>query len=166
MKIAKALLLACLALSSTVAMADERAEAAEAAAERLLEAMDMRTAMDSIIDVSLDNEIASKPELAPFKGVMRDFFSRYMSYPALKPRLMAVYASEFTAAELDEAAAFYSTPTGRKLLSRLPALMKKGGEIGTQAIQDHLPELRESIENEAARLQGLQQADGQPGDMQ
>jgi hypothetical protein len=149
-------LLALALLASPVAWGDE---ASEAAAEKLFEAMDMKTTLERVIDATLDAEVVVKPELGPYKGVMREFFSKYMGYAALKPKLVEVYAAEFTATELSEAAAFYETPTGRKLLSRLPALMAKGSEIGIAAVQDHLPELQQAIQQEAARLKALQQAD-------
>jgi len=159
MKTMQALALACLALVSAPAMADK---ASEAAAERLFASMDMQSAMATVIDTTLDTQIAQKPELAPFKGVMHDFFAKYMSYEALKPQLIEAYAAEFTATELNEAADFYETPTGKKLLAKLPVLMAKGAEIGIAAVQGHVPELQAALQAEAKRLQALQEqaADG------
>jgi len=160
MKLSNALALATLVLLSAPAWADQ---ASEAAAENLFESMDMDSAMDRIIDVSLDAEISQKPQLAPYKPVMRSFFVKYMSYSALKPQLVSIYASEFTAEELAQASEFYSTPTGKKLLSKLPALMTKGAEIGMQVVQEHLPELQAAIKEEADRLQELQGASNRSG---
>jgi len=159
MKFANAVTLVLFALFSSPSWADQ---ASEAAAEKLFESMDMESAMDQIIDVSLDAEIAQKPELAPYKPVMRSFFVKYMSYSALKPRFVEIYAVEFSAEELTQAADFYSTPTGKKLLSKLPALMSKGAEIGMQVVQQHLPELQASIKEESERLKRLQDASTRP----
>jgi hypothetical protein len=154
MKLIQATVLACVVFFSAPALADQ---ASEAAAERLLVVMDMESAMDHVVDAAIDAQIQQKPELAPFRKVMRDFFSKYMSYQALKPQLVDAYASEFTAAELDQASDFYSTPTGKKFMEKMPALMAKGAQIGTQAVQAHVPELQAAIQAEAQRLQALQQ---------
>jgi hypothetical protein len=49
---------------STTAMADQ---SSEAAAEQLLESVDMQAALEGIIDLTLDGEIARNPEMAPYK---------------------------------------------------------------------------------------------------
>lgn len=126
---------------------------AEAAATRLLDAMDMQAVLDASLDASLNAKLSQNPELAPYRDVFLGFFAKYMSYEALKPKLAAVYAEEFSAAELDAAAAFYSTPTGKRFLVKLPILFNKGVEIGQQAVAEHLPELQEAVEAESRRLQ-------------
>jgi hypothetical protein len=157
MKFIQAMVLACAVSVSAPALANQASQASEAAAERLLVVMDMQTAMDNVVDAAIDAQIRQKPELAPFRKVMRDFFGKYMSYPALKPQLVEAYASEFTAAELDQASDFYSTPAGKKFMAKMPVLMARGAEIGTQAVQSHVPELQAAIQAEAARLQALQE---------
>ena len=88
-------------------------EASEVASEKMLEALDMPKVLDGAIEVALDGQIASKPEMAPYKGVMRQFFAKYMSYSALKPQLVAIYSSEFTANELAEATEFTQLPLAK-----------------------------------------------------
>jgi hypothetical protein len=78
-----------------------------------------------------------------------------MSYEALKPQIASLYASEFSASELDAAAAFYRTAAGRKFMEKMPALTSRSMELGQQAVQEHLPELQDAIKAEAARLQRI-----------
>jgi len=134
--------------------ADEKADAQEAAL-RLMDAMGMETALAQSIDASLDTQLKNNPELGPYRGVFRSFLAKYMSYAALKPQLASLYASEFSASELDAAADFYKTPAGRKFMEKMPALMSKSMELGQQAVRDHLPELQEAIKAEATRLQQI-----------
>lgn len=141
-------------------MAGLPAEAAQdtdgqAAAMRLLDAMDMETMLGQSIDVSLDAMLNQNPELGPYRGVMRAFLAKHMSYSALKPKLSEIYASELSAAELDAAAEFYRTAAGKKLMEKMPALLTKGMELGQRSVQDHLPELQQTIKAEAERLQSL-----------
>lgn len=41
--------------------------------------------------------------------------------------------------------AFYRTPLGQKMVTRLPLLLQKGAALGQKAVQEHLPELQEEI---------------------
>jgi hypothetical protein len=138
---------------SGVAQADD---SSKAEAEKMLQVLDMENMLNKVIDAALDTQIASKPEMAPYKNVMRAFFSKYMSYSALKPQLIDIYASEFSAGELAEASSFYSTPTGHKFLLKVPLLMSKGAELGRQSIQGHIPELLDAVKAESERLKALQ----------
>lgn len=144
-------------LASAPVLADEQAEAAAA---RLLDAMNMEATLKGTVDAALEAQLAQKPEMAPYREVFRAFFEKHLRYEALKPRLAAIYAAEFSAAELDEATAFYATPTGRKFLEKTPTLFSKGAEIGQEAIASHLPELQEAIRVESERLQKLGKAAG------
>jgi hypothetical protein len=153
----KQLLSALLALTLLVPAtvnAVEKADAQEAAF-RLMDAMGMETALAQSIDASLDTQLKNNPELGPYRSVFRSFLAKYMSYEALKPQLASLYASEFSASELDAAAAFYRTAAGRKFMEKMPALMSKSMELGQQAVQDHLPELQDAIKAEATRLQQI-----------
>src|SRR4249919_1337971 len=155
MKGAMAFLLFLSILFSASAVADQRSELA---ASKLLDSMDMKTLLDGAIEASLDSQISQSPEMAPYKEIMRAFCAKYMSYDALRPKLVSAYASEFSASELSEAAAFYATPTGKKILSKLPTLLSKGAEIGQEAVKGHIPELQQAIQAESLRLQELQSA--------
>jgi hypothetical protein len=151
MKLLKSALLAAALVAGGPAMADE---AARAEAARLLEVMKMQPAIDSMADAMLDAQVKQNPDLAPYRGVMLDFFRKYMGYESLKPDLIDIYAGEFTASELREVSAFYSTPTGHKIMERMPVLVRKGAEMGAAHVQAHLDELKQAIEAEKLRLQG------------
>jgi hypothetical protein len=68
----------------------------------------------------------------------------------LEGSIVAVYAGNFTAAELHDLIAFYKTPTGQKLLEKTPLIAqqtmaagKKFGEVaGAEAQQEMVNELR------------------------
>jgi hypothetical protein len=127
-------------------------DASKAEAVRLLDSMGMGTTLETVIDTAIDGQIEAHPEMKPFRPVIRQFFMKYMSYEALKPELAEIYGGEFTAQELAEARAFYSTPTGKKFISKLPLLLNKGSQLGQQIVQAHLPELQDAIKAEAERL--------------
>ncbi len=121
-------------------------------ASLLIENMNLKAILDQTIEQMLQIQLNSKPELKPYKDVMLRFFAKHMSYESLKPELIDIYASEFTANELRELNVFYSTPTGRKIIEKTPELSAKGAQLGSQRVQDNLQELREMIEAETKRI--------------
>lgn len=154
MRYLKAVLLLVVMMFSGVAFADQ---AARVEAEALLDTMGMQVTLDKAIDVMLDAHIKQTPELAPYRGVMLVFFKKYMSYESLKPDLINIYESEFSASELREVRAFYATPTGQKMIEKIPQLMGKGAEMGARRVQEHIQELKQMINDEEERLKKSQQ---------
>ena len=67
----------------------------------------------------------------------------------------AIYARHFTAQELRDMTAFYRTPTGQKMLERLPTVMQQsmqlgqtyGKKIGDEVMQRMIEELRKKGHN-------------------
>ena len=100
----------------------------------------------------IDIQLQQNPAIAPFKQVMLDFFSKYMSWESLKDDIAEIYLEEFSIQELKELTAFYKTPTGQKAALRVPQLMSKGGELGMRRVQEHMPELQEMIAKEAEKM--------------
>lgn len=125
-------------------------------AEALLDSIGMQTALEQSIEQMLQIQLQQNPALVPYKNVMLEFFSKYMSYESLKPKMIDLYAKEFTASELKEINNFYATPTGRKTLEKMPRLMAQGGQIGAQSVQDNMQELENMIKAQSERIQMLQ----------
>ena len=154
MKLVKALCVAGLVSTCTIAHADE---AAEQEAAKLLNTLGISLALEQSMATMLDLQLKQNPSLTPFRGVMLEFFARYMSYDSVKPDLLKVYANAFTAGELQKINAFYATPVGQKTIRMMPVLMAQGAQIGAQRVQDNIGELQAMIEAEAIRLQQLQE---------
>ena len=64
---------------------------------------------------------AAQPKL------MEAFQARYSE---LNDLLATVYASNFSAQELQDMTAFYRTPTGQKVLARLPSVAQQSLQVG------------------------------------
>ncbi|CAN5567135.1 hypothetical protein BH09PLA1_BH09PLA1_04400 [soil metagenome] len=128
----------------------------QAAAEELLDAMKLRATLDQMVGAMLDQQIAANPQIAPFKQIMTDFMRKYMNFDLLKPDFTRMYCEEFSEGELKEIAAFYRTPTGMKMANKLPVLTQRGAAICQRRVQEHLPELQQSIMEAAKNQQGQQ----------
>ncbi|GHG63156.1 hypothetical protein GCM10010919_08610 [Alishewanella longhuensis] len=128
---------------------------AEIQAEMLLESMEMEALMHHSISQMMDLQLQQNPELLPYKDVMMQFFSTYMSWNSLKPEFIKMYSTEFTAAELREINKFYATDTGKKTIEKMPTLMNQGAQIGMARVQANMGELVAMIKAEEERLQML-----------
>jgi hypothetical protein len=146
------LLLAFLCVSS-ISSADT---ASEKEAEKLLSIMGMEQVLEQSISQMLDVQLQQNPALAPYKGVMLEFFSKHMSYESLKPDMLKIYSNEFTAEELKKINSFYATDVGKKTIEKMPILMVQGGQIGAARVQENIGELQEMIKVESERIQNLQ----------
>jgi uncharacterized protein len=121
-----------------------------AAAESLLNQMDMEKMLTQSIDQMLKAQVQANPTIAPYEPQMRAFFAKYMSWASMKEDTINIYMGEFSEDELKQLAAFYQTPVGRKSIQKMPGLLAKGMEMGQRRVQEHLPELQAAISAQAA----------------
>jgi hypothetical protein len=120
-----------------------------AAAESLLNLMDMEKMMTASVDQMLQMQVKQNPSLAQFEPQMRAFLNKYLSWASMKDDMLNIYVSEFSEDELKQLTAFYQTPLGKKTVEKMPALMQRGAEISQKRLQEHLPELQASIQSAA-----------------
>ena len=130
---------------------DKTAPSHRAAAEQMLTLMDMPTLLKQSVDQMVKMQVQQNPTIAPYEAVMKEFLGKYMSWDSLKPDMIKLYTDEFTEPELGELNKFYQTPVGKKMLGKMPTLMSKGAQIGSQRVQEHMPELQAAIAAEAGK---------------
>lgn len=136
-----------LSTAGSVARADDKSH--RAAVLELFELMGMEKMMQTMIEQMtapmLKNAGQDAATMARIRPVVTNFFTKYMSWSALKDEYVDVYMKAFTEAEVHDVVNFYKTPTGRKMIAQLPALTQKGAQIGAARIQPHLPELYQEL---------------------
>jgi uncharacterized protein len=85
---------------------------------------------------------------------MADAFRPY--YASMVDGIAAIYATNFTAAELRDIEAFYRQPTGQKMLEKTPAISQQalavGQEIGRKAADDLKQRLTEALRQRGHKL--------------
>ncbi|HSS76500.1 MAG TPA: DUF2059 domain-containing protein [Thermoanaerobaculia bacterium] len=148
-----------LGLSPSAAWGVEVSSVHRQAAVELLQMMDLEKTMRSTLSAMLDAQINGNPEMAPYRDVFQSWIERYFSWDALKPRMIDLYVQAFTEPELRDMIAFYKTPTGQKSLTKLPALMQQGGQLGAEIVQQHKTELEKMMR---ARKHELDEAKQKP----
>ena len=90
--------------------------------------------------------LLDNPEMAPYEHVFRAWFQKVFAEPDLEAEMVKLYMETFSEKELQEIAAFYKTPVGRKLTAAMPELMRRGAEIGIKRAQTNSEDLEEMLE--------------------
>ena len=115
------------------------------AVEALFDVTKMEEAMTLSIDRVVRLYLRQNPDYKPYRDSIRQFFSKYMSWEFMKGDFETLYMTEFTEQEIEELTAFYSTPTGQKSIKLLPALYRKGIQMGHKRVLAHSEELQKMI---------------------
>jgi hypothetical protein len=109
----------------------------------------------------IESEVSRNPGLTPYKDIMLQWLTKYMTWDAMAPELTKLYLANYTEGELKELAAFYKSPVGQKTLTKMPELMQETAMIGARLGQPHSEELKQAM---AARSEELQKQAGRaPG---
>lgn len=86
--------------------------------------------------------------------MIADAFAPY--YTSMVDGIAAIYATNFTAAELRDIEAFYRQPTGQKMLEKMPVISQQalavGQEIGRKAAEDLKARLTEALRQKGHKL--------------
>jgi uncharacterized protein len=85
-------------------------------------------------------------ELAPYEAQIRGWYQTVIAESDLQEQMAKLYMDTFSEKELQEIAAFYKTPAGRKAIETVPKLMKLGAEVGRRQAEAHGAELAEILE--------------------
>jgi uncharacterized protein len=117
------------------AVAQGAAKDDKAATLELMRSIVPKAAYDAMLDQMYQQMSATMQQLggkaipAAKQKALKEAVQECMPYDDLLNWSSEVYAKHFTRKEIDDVAAFYKTPTGKKLAATLPTL---SGEIGTK----------------------------------
>ena len=125
----------------------------EQAAAELLDVINLRKTMTDGASVMVDAMIQGNASLAPYRDVLQKWTNKIMTWDALGPKMIALYAESFTEAELREMTAFYRTPTGKKAVALMPELMRRGALLGAEVAKEHTHELEQMVRERASELE-------------
>ena len=142
-------LLLLIATGQTAVLADE------ASKRQAVEQLFVLTAMQQKIDESVTTELAKQnaqnPELKSQHQAVSEFLERNIGWDSLREPLTHIYMEEFTEQELNEMNTFYSSPTGRKVIERLPVLVQMRNQLASQRLQENIGELQKEIETRSTQ---------------
>lgn len=123
------------------------------AAEKLADVIDLKAQMSSGFEAMMPmiNNMSEKMKLNPtdskeLEGIFRAWFMEDFDHAKIFTETIKLYAENFTEEELTGLTAFYESPLGRKSLTALPQLMKKGAQMGMAEGQAKQDKLRDRLE--------------------
>lgn len=123
------------------------------AAVEFLEVCDVRSSMDQGFKVGLAPTIESLKKMGlPEQGVKElqdaamQFYAENFKWDDIKNQLAAMYCEDFSEAELKELSAFYRTPLGKKAIQKMPTMMQRGSEWGTERVAGKSDELQKKLQ--------------------
>lgn len=124
-----------------VARADDKSH--KAAAKEVLKAMDMENQLQAGIDVAMEQMSKTSPVPLPDaqKEKIKKFLTKYMGWEGLEDDFVKIYVKTYTEDELKDIAAFYKTPTGKKMASKAAEIAKQSMELGQKRVQENQAEL-------------------------
>jgi hypothetical protein len=155
----------CFALSTAALCQQNPADqpATQADVERYLEAVHSREMMSQMIDAMSkpmhnfvhEQYLRDKDKLpADFEARMNkmmDDMLKEIPWDDIMRAMLPAYQKHFTKGDMEALIAFYTTPTGQKILREMPALMADSMEI-------MMPMLRTHIDKVSARMQDEMEA--------
>jgi hypothetical protein len=168
-------LLACL-LFASISFAqqnDADAPASKADIERYLGITHTRDLMKGMVtSVStqmhkmVHEQLEKQPNLPPDTEARMDKLmdDTWRDFPIddLLNAMIPVYQKHLTKGDVDVLVAFYSAPTGQKMLKEMPAMMSESMQAASGIIQKMMAKTMERVNDEIAQVQKTN--DGKPAD--
>ena len=115
--------------------ADERQILAEEVLELAYSPDNLRDTFTNFLNPALDamkRDGMPDAARAEVRKAFTDWFDQEVKWSEIKPKLVNVYAHDFTAAELQTLLNFLDKPLGQKVISKLPVVMEEGSYVGQQ----------------------------------
>jgi uncharacterized protein len=135
---------------------------AEAAARELVDTMKLpdqfKAVLPTIIQHLKPAIVQNRPDVGRDFDAMMPVVQEKMAarLGELSNAMAAVYASNFTAAELSDLTAFYKSPTGQKLLQKTPVIaaqtMAAGQKFGQAAAADAQKQMMDELRSKGHDL--------------
>jgi hypothetical protein len=124
----------------------------DAKVEKLLTTMNVDKQVDSIfgqISAMFEAQMpqGSTPEQkAKFKEAQHKVFElirSQMSWEKMRPQYVKLYSESFSEEEIDGMAAFYATPAGQSMLSKMPLVLSKSMAMAQGIVKQLTPQIQQ-----------------------
>ncbi len=165
----------CLAFC-TMALAQQSADDTPASKEdvqRYLDAMHSRDMMSKVMDAMskpmhqmvheqfLKDQDKLPPDFEARMNKIMDEMYRNMPWDDMLQAMIPAYQKHLTKGDVDHLIAFYSSPTGQKMLREMPQMMSEAMEAMMPIMRQQIGKMQERVQQEVAEM--LKQSDKQSG---
>jgi len=123
------------------------------AAKKLLAEMGLKRVYENAVENSTKRLLKANPAFAKIKDKIKAFYEKNIGWDVMKEDLAKLYAKYFTKKELEDITAFYKTPTGKKVLSKMGQLTYEGQMLTRKRLEPHLNELKKMLDEAIAKEQ-------------
>jgi hypothetical protein len=163
---AYALFLACLLLASPALAQQSPADtpATKEDIEKCLQAMQTRETMQKMMDVMAKqlhqfthqqfetNATKLPPDFEERMNRITDDMLKTIPLDEMIDLMIPVYQKHLTKADVDAMVAFYSTPTGQKLIRDMPAIMQEAMQAYMPFIQKYMTKIQDRVRTEIVEM--------------
>jgi hypothetical protein len=101
---------------------------------------------------------------ADFEARMNKVMDDYLkSFPwdEILQSMVPVYQKHFTKGDVDHLVAFYSTPTGQKLIREMPAITAEAMQVMMPILRDRIDVMTRDVQQQVAEM--IKQSEAKPG---
>ena len=120
-----------------------------AAHKQQVETLFRLTQMEKMIQDSVDSvvqlQLRQSPNLGQHEQAVREFFTKYIGWNALKNDVTEMYLTTFDEKELEQINAFYITPAGQKVITAVPKLVQQRNQLAMHRLEQNIGELQQII---------------------
>lgn len=102
------------------------------------------------------NAMTQSGPMSRMRDIFEDWAHTWLTWDALRPEIVQLYARTFTTEDMLQLAAFFRTPAGQHFTAKSAFLMTEGGKIGQRVAQLHSAELEAAIQKRIKELQAKQ----------
>jgi len=159
-KTVRILIVLAMGLVTAIACASDTGK--REAAEKMLKATQVDVMMGKMFDqvnqrfeqfyLQMGYPETTKPIYEQYAKKMHDLLAKETSWDKLKDDIVTAYAETYTEKELNEISKFYSSPTGKKYLEKMPELTKTIVTVIQQNMQRISPQMQEITQQMQAEL--------------
>jgi hypothetical protein len=92
---------------------------------------------------------------ADFEARMNRFMDEMMHglpFDQIQQKMIPVYQKHFTQGDLNALVAFYSSPTGQKLLKEMPAIMADSMQVTMPVVREHMEKVTQRLQDQIAQM--------------
>jgi hypothetical protein len=104
------------------------------------------------------NAMTQSGPMSMMRDIFEDWAHTWLTWEALRPEIVQLYARTFTTDDMLQMAAFFRTPAGQHFTAKTGLLVTEGGKIGQRVAQQHSAELQAAIQKRIKELQARQDA--------
>jgi len=114
---------------------------------------DMMTAMSAQMRQIMHEQLQKNPNLPPDAQQQMDKMLQKLPTEEILQAMVPVYQKYLTKGDVNSLIAFYSSPTGQKMLSEMPQITKDGMQAESGIMRQYMEDTMKEVQAQIAQMQ-------------